>query len=578
MKKKRELSPSLKPLKPFLGKTILAPCLKLFEVATELLTPFIVRYIIDEGIAKDDLNFTLLWGGVILLLAFLGFAVTMVAQYLSSRVAADYGAALKLSLFEKISTLSEGQLSRYGKDKALTLVSSDAFNMQSGVNMFMRLIFRPPFLLLGSCILSFVVDYRAGIIFSLVILFSLAIFLLVIAVSPKKYSEIQANLDQISGFSNDTLKGARQIRAFSQEEKESKKFETSLKSYEKRNMGMAFYNALISPVTFFLINLGMILVVWLGNLGESGGNLTTGEIVSLISYLTSSLQAMIMFSRLIVSLNKAMSSKKRIDSFLALEPDIVDGEKENVSVREETPLLSFNDVSFAFEGDERMVVSHLSFSLYKGGTLGIIGPTGSGKSTLISLAMRIYDPKKGNILFMGTPIHSLKLNTLHSFEAYVSQRPAIFKGTIRSNLLLGKENATEEELIQACKDACAWEYISSYVDKLDHEVEEAGANLSGGQKQRLLLARAFLKNATLLILDDSLSALDYLTERKILDKLKEKGCAVILVSSRVGSLRDMDEILYLEAGKIVSRGKHEELLSSCKEYREIYEMQKGVAE
>lgn len=574
--KNSKLAPSLKPLKPYLFRTFLAPCLKLFEVATELLTPFLVRYIIDEGIAKDDLNTTLLWGGVILGLAFLGFVVTMIAQYLSSRVAADYGYALKKDIFAKISTLSEGQLSRFGKDKALTLLSSDAFNMQSGVNMFMRLIFRPPFLLIGSCILSFVVDWRAGILFMGVILLSLCIFLLVIAVSPKKYAEIQANLDEISGFSNDTLKGARQIRAFHQEEQEEIKFEKSLSSYEKKNMGMALYNAIISPGTFFLINLGMILVVYLGNLGQSGGDLTTGEIVSLISYLTSSLQAMIMFSRLIVSLNKALSSKKRIDTFLSLENEVVDGKK--VTLEPSKELLSFHDVSFAFEGEEdRMIVSHLTFSLPYGGSLGIIGPTGSGKSTLVSLAMRIHDVSKGEILYRDVPISEYKLSVLHSDQAFVSQHPALFKGTILSNLRVGREDASEEECIAALKDASAWEYVSSYEDTIYHEVEEGGANLSGGQRQRLLIARAFLRKASLLILDDSLSALDYLTERSILEKLKEKGCSLILISSRVGSLKNMDEILYLEAGQIVARGKHEELLKCSSAYAQIYQMQKGVS-
>lgn len=572
----RELSPSLVPLRPYLFKTFLAPALKLFEVATELLTPFLIRYIIDEGIAEGNMGLALGLGGVILAFAFLGFGVTLFAQYLSSRVAADYGHALKGAIFRKISSLSEGQLSRFGKDKATTILSSDSFNMQSGVNMFMRLIFRPPFLLIGSFALSFLIDYRAGLIFGAVILLCALIFLLVILVSPRKYASIQANLDEISVHANDSLRGARHIRAFNQEGLEAERFSKSLASYEKKNMDMSVYNALVSPGTFFLVDLGMILVVYLGGAADGGGLLTTGEIVSLISYLTHSLQAMVMFSRLIVSLNKAMSSKKRIDAFLSLKPDIVDGGRKEIPAKSLANLLEFQDVAFSFgEKGDREVISGISFSLKEGGRVGLIGPTGSGKSTLLSLALRLRDPSAGKVLFRGIDERELSLSALHEAEGFVSQKPSLFKGTIRSNVLLGRPGASEEEVIQALKEAEAWEYVSKWDDSLDHPVEEGGANLSGGQRQRLLIARAFLRGSPLLILDDSLSALDYLTERKILDRLKEKGMGLLLVSSRVGSLRDMDEILFLEDGRISARGKHEELLERSEGYREIYEMQKG---
>ena len=575
MKKQQALT----PLKKYAAKVVVAPFLKLFEVVTELLSPFLVRYIIDDGIAKNDLGYALTRAGILFGLSVLGFGVTMIAQYLAAKVSADYGHDLREAAHRKMTSLSEKQLNRFGKGKILTLLSNDSFALQNGVMMFMRLLLRPPFLLLGSCILSFVVDVWAGLVFLGAISLSAAVLFFVMLLSPKHYADIQNNLDAITTLSSDSLKGARPIRAFGKEEFEEKKFGDSLSSYQDKNMAMGRLNALINPLTFGLINLGLVLVVYLGKFGVSSGTLTTGEIVSLISYLVSSLAALIMWSRMIVSLNKALASKKRLDSFLALEPSIENkpcfvGDNAN-----ESPLLSFQDVSLTYgEKGDKPAVKGLSFTIEKGQWFGLIGGTGSGKSSTLALLERLYEPSSGQILYKGEPLDHYDLGKLHQEIAFVSQKPALFQGTIRSNLLLGKPDASPEEMVAALKSSLAYEYVSRYPDFLDHVVEEGGVNLSGGQKQRLLIARALLKGGEILILDDSTSALDFLSDQRVRHNIAERaGLTKIIVSQRASSLRECDQIFVYDNGQIVAKGTHEELLKNCAIYRDIDAMQRSQA-
>lgn len=559
-------------LKKYRWKLIFGPMLKLFECVTELASPFLVRYIIDNGIKNSDWDTT--WKLGLLLFAFtiVGFGITMIAQYLAANVAASYSYDLRRMLYDKSASLSERQLDSFGREKILSLLGSDSYAMQNGVMMFMRLIFRPPFLLLGSTVLSFVIDWRAGLIFLGVILLSALAILMVMVLSPKRYAAIQNDLDKISTLGNDDLKGSRPIRAFNKQHFEEKKFEETNLSYKKNTISLSKINSFLNPLTFLFINAGLILVVWLGGIDASVGGLSTGEVVSLISYLVSSLAALVMFSRLILSLNKASASKKRIDSFLALEPtldyepkfDKKDGDMN-------APLLRFEDVAFTFgkKGD-KCAVEGISFSLEKGECLGLIGGTGSGKSTVINLSTHLFDPSSGRILYRGLPLNEYNLDSLHAEISEVSQRPSLFKGTIRSNLLLGKADASEEEMVMALKDACAYEFVSAFPEYLEHPVNEGGSNLSGGQKQRLLIARALLKGGDLLILDDSMSALDYLSEKKIRGVLKaKKDLAKIIVSQRVSSLRDCDEILVFDNGHIVARGTDEELRKTSPLYQDF---------
>ena len=429
-------------------------------------------------------------------------------------------------------------------------------------------------MIIGATIISFLLDWRAGLVFLGVVIFSSLVITLVIVLSPKKYALVQTNLDEISSLGSDALKGARPIRAFDKEDYEEKKFVASSESYKKKSLSIAKLNAFINPLTFFFVNAGMILVVYLGGLAVNDGTLTTGKIVSLISFLTLVLNALVMFSRMIVSLNRAKASMKRINDFFAIEPSILNEWAYHKEGNESQPLFAFHDVSLSYGGDGKPAVSHLSFEVNRGDSIGIIGGTGSGKSTLIALLERLYDPSEGYISYRGHDLKQYDLNSLHEEISLVSQKPSLFKGTIRSNLLLGKPNATEEEMVQALKDSLAYEYVSRYKDFLDHEVEEAGANLSGGQKQRLLIARALLKGGDILILDDSTSALDYLSDKKVRENInKRPNLTKIIVSQRATTLSDSSLILVMDKGEIVARGTHESLLKECEIYRDIYEMQ-----
>lgn len=567
---------ALTSLKKYTFKVVLAPILKIFECVTELFSPFLVKYIIDVGIKNSDLPYTLKLCGLMLVIAVLGFAATMLAQYLASRVAADYVYDLRKDLFHHLQGLSEKDLNSFGKGKILTIVNSDSFAMQNGVMMFMRLIFRPPFILIGSLILSFVIDYRAGLIFLGVLFFSSLVIGVVMALSPKRYAGIQSSLDDISLSSSDALAGSRPIRAFGKEGFEENKFDAYVDSYEKKNMGMAKINSFINPLTFCFINLGMVLVVYLGNFGVGEGFLTTGEIVSLISYLTNSLMALTMFSRLIVSLNKASASMKRVNSFFALSSE---NKIQGVSARgisQSNELIRFENVALTYGDKGRPAVEGLSFSLRKGETLGLIGGTGSGKSTTAALLEKIFAPSEGRIYWKGVLLQEIDSASLHASISLVSQKPSIFRGSIRSNLLLGKQGASEEEMISALKNSLAYEFVSKYDDGLNHPVEEGGTNLSGGQKQRLLIARALLKGGELLILDDSTSALDYLSEERLRSNLsKMSGLSKMIISQRVSSLKSCDKILVFDNGRIVAQGRSEELMENCSIFREIAEIQKG---
>lgn len=573
---------ALSPLKKYGFKVFLAPFLKLFEVAAELLSPFLVKYIIDEGIAKNDLEFSMKMSLLLFVIALLGFCFTMGAQYLSARVAADYNYDLRKEIYSRINVLSEKQLDAFGKQKALTLVNNDSFSMQSGVNMFMRLIFRPPFLVIGAAIMTFTLNVKAGIIFSVSILLSFIVVLAVMLMAPKRYNDIQKSVDSISLVSHDSLSGARPVRAFNKEEQQQEKFSKAVDVNYEKNMKMADLNSWINPMTFLFINGAIILVVVLAFIADPNNTsvkimgMTPGEVSSVISYLTSSFAALVMFSKMIVSLNKAAASRKRIDEFLALEPEIT-SKNALYEAKEDAPLIEFKDVSLTYgkEGD-KLSVSNLSFQMKKGSWIGLIGGTGSGKSTTLSLLLRLYEPTSGEILYKGVPLNEYPLKSLREEISIVLQRPSIFKGTIRSNLLVAKEDATEEELIAALKSALAYDYVSKYSDFLDHEIEEGGSNLSGGQKQRLLIARALLKKSELLILDDSTSALDYLSDQQVRANISSiEGLTKIIVSQRATSLMSCDLILVYDNGRIIAQGTHEELVNSCDVYREIYDMQKG---
>ncbi len=567
------------PLKKYRVKVILAPIFKLFEAVTELIVPILVSRIIDQGLDESgahyhDWNYILTLACVMFGLAIAGFAVTMITQYLAARVSSDYSYDLKKVIYERIHLLSSKQLDDYGRNKALNLLNNDSFLVQNGVQMLMRLIVRAPFLVLGSIVASFVINPIAGC----VVLGSLALSGLVIGLvvcsTPKQYAKLQKQLDIISSRGEDEIVGARVVRSFNKEAVETKEFRDASECYRKQALVISKINALINPLTFALINGAVLLVFYIGGFHNANASLSVGDIVALVNYLTTSLSALIMFTRLITSLSKAFTSKKRIDDFLALEPDIVSGsiEKET-ELKEGEPVFEFKKACLSF-GGESLALQDIDMTIAKGESVGIIGGTGSGKSTLLNLMERFYDLTSGELLFHGHPIQESKLENLRSEIALVSQKKQLFRGTIRSNMLLGKPDASEEEIWKALKDSLAEEFVVRYKDGLDHEVEEGGQNFSGGQKQRLLIARALLSNRPVLFLDDATSALDYKSDLMVRKNIaKVQDLTLVMVSQRATSIKDCNHIYVLDKGKIVGHGTHEELLTSCPIYQEIYETQ-----
>ncbi len=567
------------PLKKYRVKVILAPIFKLFEAVTELIVPILVSRIIDQGLDESgahyhDWNYILTLACVMFGLAIAGFAVTMITQYLAARVSSDYSYDLKKVIYERIHLLSSKQLDDYGRNKALNLLNNDSFLVQNGVQMLMRLIVRAPFLVLGSIVASFIINPIAGC----VVLGSLALSGLVIGLvvcsTPKQYAKLQKQLDIISSRGEDEIVGARVVRSFNKEAVETKEFRDASECYRKQALVISKINALINPLTFALINGAVLLVFYIGGFHNANASLSVGDIVALVNYLTTSLSALIMFTRLITSLSKAFTSKKRIDDFLALEPDIVSGsiEKET-ELKEGEPVFEFKKACLSF-GGESLALQDIDMTIAKGESVGIIGGTGSGKSTLLNLMERFYDLTSGELLFHGHPIQESKLENLRSEIALVSQKKQLFRGTIRSNMLLGKPDASEEEIWKALKDSLAEEFVVRYKDGLDHEVEEGGQNFSGGQKQRLLIARALLSNRPVLFLDDATSALDYKSDLMVRKNIaKVEDLTLVMVSQRATSIKDCNHIYVLDKGKIVGHGTHEELLTSCPIYQEIYETQ-----
>jgi ATP-binding cassette subfamily B multidrug efflux pump len=567
---------ALTPLKKYKVKVLLAPLFKLFECVCELFVPFLVKDIIDIGIVNSDGTY-ILWRSLIMLaLAIAGFGVTMITQYLGARVSADYAYDLKKEIYHHLDAISSSQLETFGKSKALTLINNDSFSLQVGVNMFMRLLVRAPFLVIGSVISAFILSPLAGLIVLGALLLSSIVIFVVMALTPKKYQAIQEELDHISTLGEDDLTGARVVRAFNKEEAEQAHFQKASLSYRKKAFALARINAFINPLTFAFTNLGVFLVLYLAGYQGSGSGVSVGTAVALMNYLAQALTALILFSRLITSLSKALASKKRVDDFFAITPDIVDGPKTSAPIEVGSTLFSFKGVSLSFGGEE-YALKDLNLDIKAGERIGLIGGTGSGKSSLVSLLERFHDASEGQILFQGQDIKDYNLNSLRGNIALVSQKPQLYKGTIKSNLLLGDPDASEEMVRNALQDSLAEEFVSKFDDGLNHPVEEGGVNLSGGQKQRLLIARALLSNRPILILDDSTSALDYKSDLMVRQNIKKRhDLTTLIVSQRATSIRDCDIIYVLDHGKIAAKGTHDELLTNCAIYREIYETQVAV--
>lgn len=561
-------------MKGYWKECILGPIFKLLEAIFELIVPLVTAKMIDVGIANRDTGYIWKMGGAMFLLAACGLAFALICQYYASKCAYGFGTALRRALYRHVNTLSHSAVDRIGTASLITRITSDSNTVQSGLNMMIRLATRCPFLIIGAAIMAMRIDLKLSIIFLIAIPIIGVLLYSVTCWTIPRYGENQGKLDNIARHTRENLDGVRVIRAFSRQDEEIESYRNDCDVFAKRSIAVGRVGAILNPASFFIMNMGIVAVLWFGGIRVDTGHLTQGELTAFVNYMTQIALSMVRMAELLISFNKAAASAKRISDVLAEEPEITDGEKP-LTVQEQAPVLAFDHVTFAYPDGGEAAIHDISFSLRAGETLGIIGGTGSGKSTIANLIPRFYDTTEGTVRIYGEDVRSYTLDSLRQIIGVVPQKASLVSGTIAENLRWGDAAADDAELEHACKIAQAWEFVSQTSRGLETKVTQGGRSLSGGQKQRLTIARALVGHPKLLILDDSMSALDYATDLELRRQLAaEMGDVTkIMISQRATSIQHADHILVMDDGKCVGYGTHEELLVQCPVYADIYHTQ-----
>ena len=563
-------------LKAYRKEACLAPIFKMLEAVFELFVPLVIKGIIDYGIAAEDRAYCLRMGLLLLLLAVIGLAMATTAQWFSARAAAGFAAKIKQVLMEHIQKLSYTELDTIGTSTLITRMTSDVNQVQTGTNLVLRLFMRSPFIVFGSMIMAFTIDFKAAMIFVITIpLLSVVVFGIMLSSIPL-YKKVQSQLDRVLGITRENLTGVRVIRAFNKEEEEISHFKTENEQFTRLQTFVGKISALMNPLTFVIVNSAILVLVWTGAWRVEGGILTQGAVVALVNYMSQILVELIKLADLIINITKAVACGNRIQKVLEVEPSMENGSKECIEEKR-TPAnaVDFNHVSLTYSGAGAPSLTDIDLHVKTGQTIGIIGGTGSGKTSVVNLIPRFYDATQGNVLGFGKPVKEQDMESLRSQIAVVPQKAVLFAGTIRENMKWGKEDATDEEIMEALTIAQAAEVVQKKEGGLDAFVEQGGKNLSGGQRQRLTIARALVRKPRILILDDSASALDFATDAALRKAIREMKNAptVFIVSQRTSSIRFADQILVLDDGKSVGVGTHDELLTTCSVYKEIYDSQ-----
>ena len=563
-------------LKTYRKEACLAPIFKMLEAVFELFVPLVIKGIIDYGIAAEDRAYCLRMGLLLLLLAVIGLAMATTAQWFSARAAAGFAAKIKQVLMEHIQKLSYTELDTIGTSTLITRMTSDVNQVQTGTKLVLRLFMRSPFIVFGSMIMAFTIDFKAAMIFVITIpLLSVVVFGIMLSSIPL-YKKVQSQLDRVLGITRENLTGVRVIRAFNKEEEEISHFKTENEQFTRLQTFVGKISALMNPLTFVIVNSAILLLVWTGAWRVEGGILTQGAVVALVNYMSQILVELIKLADLIINITKAVACGNRIQKVLEVEPSMENGSKECIEEKR-TPAnaVDFNNVSLTYAGAGAPSLTDIDLHVKTGQTIGIIGGTGSGKTSVVNLIPRFYDATQGNVLVFGKPVKEQDMESLRSQIAVVPQKAVLFAGTIRENMKWGKEDATDEEIMEALTIAQAAEVVQKKEGGLDAFVEQGGKNLSGGQRQRLTIARALVRKPRILILDDSASALDFATDAALRKAIREMKNAptVFIVSQRTSSIRFADQILVLDDGHSVGVGTHDELLTTCSVYKEIYDSQ-----
>ena len=561
----------LKPyLKPYLKETILAPLFKLFEAILELFVPLIMAVIIDKGIGNQDTALILHQGAILIGLGILGVVVSITAQYFAAKAATGFTADVRQALFSKIQYFSFSQLDALGNDTLLTRLTSDMNLVQNGLNIALRLLLRSPFIVGGAIVMAFVVNVEMAWTFAITVpILAVVVFGIIYWTIPM-YRRVQGQLDRIMRRVHENLLGVRVIRAFNREEKEIQSFREDTEALNQAQQKVSGLSGAMNPITFVIVNVALIVILYGGAIKVDTGTLTKGEVIALTNYMSQILVELVKFANLVVLMTKSVASAERVDNILSIEADMVEGTEE---VHPEGEVaVAFKDVTLTYQGDQKAALNHISFTALKGQTIGVIGGTGSGKSSLVNMIPRFYDATQGTVEVFGADVRRYRFASLRGAVGMVLQKAQLFRGTIADNVRFGNASASSEVVEHALGIAQASEFVQTKEGGLDYSIEQNGRNLSGGQKQRMTIARAIAKQAPILILDDSASALDFATDAKLREAIKNQTPrpTTFIVSQRAASVQYADLILVLDEGNLVGKGTHDELLANNEIYQEIY--------
>lgn len=567
----------LKFLKNYKKELVLGPFFKLLEAMFELIVPVVMANIIDKGIGNNDSGYILKMSGIIVILGICGLAFALTCQYLAAKCAYGFGTELREALYKHINSLSHSSVDKIGTASLVNRLTNDTNTVQNGVNMFIRLAVRAPFLVIGAAVMAVTIDLKLSLIFFIAAPLISAIIFFIMRKTIPMYRKTQQKLDKAALLTRENIEGTRVIRAFSRQQEEIDEFNKAVDDISESSIAVGKISAILNPVSFMIMNLGIVAIIWFGGVRINSGSLTQGELTAFTNYMTQILLALVVLANLIVTFTKAFASANRVSEIFGLPSEengmaIPESDSENI--------IEFRNVSFKYEGAGDNSVDGLSFTLKRGEMLGVIGGTGSGKSTMASLIPCFYRATGGEVIVSGKNVNECDMDSLRKIIGIVPQKAVLFTGTVRDNMKWRNENATDDEIISALKTAQAWEFVEKMSEGLDTYIAQGGRNLSGGQKQRISIARALVGNPEIIILDDSTSALDYATDLKLRKALQTDmiGTTVIMISQRTTSLKDANKIIVMDDGISVGTGTHDELLETCEVYREIYQSQMNEKE
>lgn len=561
----------IKYLRHYIKESILAPLFKMLEASFELFVPLVMAVIIDTGIKNSDKPYIFKMGMVLVGLAIVGFISALTAQYFAAKAAVGFGKELRGDLYRHINTLSYSEIDKIGTSTLITRLTADVNQMQTAVNLFLRLFLRSPFIVIGAVVMAFTVDPKTAIIFAVSIPLLAVVVFGIMFYSVPIYKKVQNRLDSVMRMTRENLSGVRVIRAFNHEQREIEDFDKCSEELKDMQLYGGKISAYLNPITYVIVNLSIVLIIYVGGLRVDTGRLTQGEVISLINYMSQVLVELIKLSNLIINLTKSVACGNRINDIFKIKPSINDG--SGIKTENDTAV-EFDHVSATYAGSKEKSLDSLTLSIPRGSTIGIIGATGSGKTTLINLIPRFYDVSGGSLKVNGTDVRNYNVDELRKLVGVVPQKAALVSGTVRDNMKWGKPDATDEEINAALKTAQALDFVDEK-DGLDSKILQGGKNLSGGQIQRLTIARALVRKPEILILDDSSSALDFATDAALRRAIKADtdNMTVFIVSQRFSTIKNADMIIVLDDGRVCGIGKHDELFESCEEYRDICESQ-----